>query len=59
MKDYKLSEIKAICEKQCNFCRNCEFRTICCQDFGFYGVAMPRHWQIDTEEQDDDGRKTF
>ena len=55
MKDYKLSEIKAICEKHpiccdCPFC-NLIGSTIFCD---FADGMAPVNWQIDDEEQDDE-----
>lgn len=51
MKDYKLSEIKAICEKH-HECESCPLRDnneeILCGVF-----LAPRFWQIDEEEQDE------
>ena len=51
MKDYKLSEIKAICEK-CDRCWECELRFECAD--GMFGYNYPHTWQIDEEEQDDE-----
>ena len=58
MKDYKLSEIKAICFGN-ETCYNCQFfdnnRQICW--FAVNKVKQPFVWQIDEEEQDDDGTR--
>lgn len=58
MKDYKLSEIKAICEGQRNN-RKSLLRCGDCELYGFCQFNMaddyPSNWQIDEEEQDDDG----
>ena len=48
MKDYKLSEIKAICKKT-DRCCECELRLEC----AMFGCNYPHTWQIDEEEQDD------
>lgn len=58
MKDYKLSEIKAICEghRYCN--EQCPFYTEACEETTcllMAGHSAPNNWQIDEEEQDDDG----
>ena len=58
MKDYKLSEIKAICEKNGIVCSRCPFwkkaNSVCHFKNVFY-ASCPEDWQIDEEEQDDDG----
>lgn len=58
MKDYKLSEVKAICEKTNFDCEHCEFG-----DYQWYGNFWacklqnnPRYWQIDKENEDDEKR---
>ena len=54
MKDYKLSEIKAICKRQGDTCYNCELRNECGRGmfgYGYYGY--PADWQIDEEGQDE------
>ena len=55
MKDYKLSEVKEICEKMNFDCKNCEFG-----DYRWYGTlwacklqANPRYWQIDKEKDNE------
>ena len=54
MKDYKLSEIKAICAGQTDeigrqTCKICPIQDVC-----FKLTRVPAYWQIDEEEQDDE-----
>ena len=55
MKDYKLSEAKAICEKANFVCERCEFGYY--QWYGNFIACMlqynPRNWQIDTQDDDE------
>ena len=58
MKDYRLSEIKAICEKR-KICKGCRFY----KEVDNYGRTIgvcevcdttPKYWQIDKENEDDE-----
>ena len=54
MKDYKLSEIKAICEKRKCRCMGCEFYNFGAGVPCLLNEIIPSKWQIDEEEQDDE-----
>ena len=57
MKDYKLSEIKAICEKQASCGIQCpiySFGNLRCIFRVSFLDDTPAEWQIDEEEQDDE-----
>ena len=55
MKDYKLSDIKAMCDMQKGSmtsylrCKTCPIKDTC-----FELTKVPTYWQIDKEEQDDE-----
>lgn len=64
MKDYRLSEIKAICEAHYK-CEDCEFSVEWIRQRdgkSFYdcsmilGDAQPYNWEIDKESEDDETR---
>ena len=53
MKDYKLSEIKKICEEQIS-CRDCPIR----EHWNYFSCskgysAAPYNWKIDKDEEED------
>lgn len=57
MKDYKLSEVKEICEKQivsCNGCKLLNVKGLC----SIMDVLNPEGWEID-KEQPKDNLETF
>lgn len=52
MKDYRLSEIKKIC--QTHGCNDCPIYDDCWGNFGGLFPFMPAKWDIDGEENNED-----